>query len=171
MLLSSQPSGGVLHVIRRPSAHVGAHVSKPPTPEPPSAAALETHVKPTSKAHSAEQPSPPAVLLSSHASAVVRTPSPQMCTGATKLIASASSVPLTTAASSAEVVTTDEVSASSVRSSGSYGDSPALVVSTPKLSSSSPSRRRLSSPPGRLSPLASTVTAGCGPMCAGLPSA
>jgi hypothetical protein len=45
-------------------------------PEPPTAAALETQAKPTSTAHSALQPSPPAVLLSSHASAVVRTPSP-----------------------------------------------------------------------------------------------
>jgi len=50
-------------------------------PEPPTAAALETQAKPTSTAHSALQPSPPAVLLSSHASAVVRTPSPHTWSG------------------------------------------------------------------------------------------
>ena len=49
-------------------------------PLPPSFCVVDVQRKPVSTAHSASQPSPPTVLLSSHASAVERMPLPQMCT-------------------------------------------------------------------------------------------
>ena len=76
VLLSSQPSEAK-GIARRPSPHTGEHVSSPPTPEPPSASEEETQAHPTSTSHSASQPSPPTVLLSSHRSSVVRAPLPQ----------------------------------------------------------------------------------------------
>ena len=80
VLLSSQASA-VSQSTRTPSPHLGAHTSRPPTPEPN--ALVDVHSNPVSTRHRVSQPSPPTVLLSSQISAVVRTPSPQMCTGLT----------------------------------------------------------------------------------------
>ena len=180
VLLSSQPSALAPHRMRRPSPQMGAHVSTPPTPEPPLPSVLETHAKPTSRVHSAEQPSPPAVLLSSHASAVERTPLPQMCTGATYATAS-TSVSLPAATASSVAVATVVSRASSVWSVGSYGDSPADAVVTPTETPSDASTlsRRPSPPsppppaappPSTESPEALTTMSGCGPTCGGSPS-
>eukprot|EP00964_Phaeocystis_antarctica_P126238 scaffold89977_cov64-Phaeocystis_antarctica.AAC.2 len=79
VLLSSQPSSPRT-ASEIPSPHDGAHVSSPPTPLPPSSCVELLHAKPSSSWHSASQPSPPTVLLSSHASADERTPLPQTCT-------------------------------------------------------------------------------------------
>lgn len=78
VLLSSHCSVG-RHRMRMPSPHLGAHVSTPPTPEP--SVLDEVHAHPVSIRQRESQPSPPTVLLSSHASAVERMPLPQMCTG------------------------------------------------------------------------------------------
>ena len=86
VLLSSH-SSKVLHGIFLPSPQMGAHVSKPPMPEPPSTSAVDVQAKPASIWQSALQPSPLAVLLSSHASAVERMPLPHTCTGCTNAIA------------------------------------------------------------------------------------
>eukprot|EP00908_Phaeocystis_cordata_P025140 Transcript_7594.p2 GENE.Transcript_7594~~Transcript_7594.p2 ORF type:complete len:206 (-),score=4.41 Transcript_7594:170-787(-) len=141
VLLSSQPSAKGPQVTRRPSPQIGAHVSTPPMPEP--TAIDETHAKPSSMRQSASQPSPPAVILSSHASAVERMPLPQTCTTGTTATAS-SSVPVPLAAASSATVATVESRASSDWSLGSKGDSPSLAVTTPKRSATDRRRR----PPG-----------------------
>ena len=83
VLLSSQPSGGLIDTTRRASPQIGVHVSRPPTPDP--SVFDERHANPTSiTSHSALQPSPLSVLLSSHTSAVDRMPLPQMCTTGVK---------------------------------------------------------------------------------------
>ena len=60
------------------SPQSGTHVSTPPMPLPPPVCVEEVHAKPVSRLHSASQPSPPSVLLSSHCSALERLPLPQM---------------------------------------------------------------------------------------------
>lgn len=47
VLLSSHSSDGI-HVIRRPSPHMGAQVSSPPMPEPPATSVVDTHSNPVS---------------------------------------------------------------------------------------------------------------------------
>ena len=168
VLLSSQPSAWLDHPIRRPSPHTGEHASRPPTPEPN--CSDETHAKPTSTSQSAEQPSPASVLLSSHASAVVRTPSPQTCTGGAYVTASASGVSSVSVAFSSIAVSI----ASSEASAGSKGVSPSLSSSTstttlPMSPTSVLSSRRPPPPPSTVRAEASTTSRGCGPMCAGAP--
>ena len=80
VLLSSHCSSDS-HRTRRPSPHLGAHESTPPTPDP--SVLDEVHSKPSSMRQSASQPSPPTVLLSSQPSAVERMPLPQTWTGGT----------------------------------------------------------------------------------------
>jgi len=83
MVLLSSHWSAAIQTIRLPSPHSGLHLSSPPTPEPPATSFVEEHEKPSSMRQSASHPSPPAVLLSSQISAVLRMPLPQMCTGAT----------------------------------------------------------------------------------------
>ena len=75
VLLSSHSSDAI-QSIRLASPHLGEHVSSPPTPLP--SLLDEMHSNPSSTRQSASQPSPPAVLLSSHTSAVLRMPLPQI---------------------------------------------------------------------------------------------
>jgi len=64
-----------------PSPQTGEQVSS--APMSPKEFSL-VHAQPSSTAQREEQPSPPSVLLSSHASAVERSPLPQTCTTGTK---------------------------------------------------------------------------------------
>ena len=78
VLPSSQPSK---RLTRKPSPQLTEQMSSPPAPLP-NCAELEQR-QPSSTAHSASQPSPPIVLLSSHVSLDVRMPLPQMWTTGT----------------------------------------------------------------------------------------
>ena len=132
VLLSSQPSEAK-GIARRPSPHTGEHVSSPPTPEPPSASEEERHAQPTSTSHSASQPSPPTVLLSSHRSSVVRAPLPQTwITGVKSRVSSsksssAATVPLPAASAPARASSPD-ASASSVASDDPESTSSMMTI-------------------------------------------
>eukprot|EP00967_Tisochrysis_lutea_P045161 scaffold54828_cov30-Tisochrysis_lutea.AAC.2 len=76
VLLSSQASLISLPLMRMPSPHTGMHSSRPPTP---SKRFMLRQAHPGSMLQNGLQPSPPIVELSSHCSAVVRTPFPHTC--------------------------------------------------------------------------------------------
>ena len=159
VLLSSHCSR-LLHRIFLPSPQMGAHESRPPTPLP--SVLDEVHAKPSSIWHSAEQPSPAAVLLSSHASAVERMPLPQTCTGGVYESASVvDSLPVTKSSS-----TTSPVDSSR---SASTGEVPDEVTEAPAVRAAL-SRRRDDGASARESSDVLTSIDGCGPRCAGSPS-
>jgi hypothetical protein len=144
VLLSSQPSSPRT-ASEIPSPHSGAHVSSPPTPLPPSSCVELLHAKPSSSWHNASQPSPPTVLLSSHASADERKPLPQTCTiGVTVTLSVAVRLPVS--------------SSSAVRLPTEYGVLPSLTIEDDRLRPLS--RRRLL----LVSVEALTLSAGCGPV-------
>jgi len=79
MVLLSSHCSKECQTMRRPSPHRGKQLSRPPTPEP--SELEEVHSQPSSTLQRELQPSAPSVLLSSHCSAVLRIPLPQMWTG------------------------------------------------------------------------------------------
>jgi len=162
MVLLSSHCSRESHSTFRPSPQTGAHVSRPPFPFP--SVRLEVQLKPTSMEQSASQPSPAAVLLSSHTSAVDRMPFPQMCTGGVTAIVSSPMVSFPVCRSSVT-----EIPPSS--SSSSRADSPVVVIVEVVVKPASRRRRRrLAFTPPITIPEAFTSKAGCGPMCGGSPS-
>eukprot|EP00966_Prymnesium_polylepis_P031137 724434-Prymnesium_polylepis.2 len=122
-----------------------------------------THLNPYSTRQSASQPSPAIVLLSSHASAVVRIPSPQICTACENC----------SACTSDELAT---VPVSTTTVSSSNGDAPLVTVETPveKVTPLCSLRRTppsTSSEESSASVDAFNCSFGCGPTCEGDPSA
>ena len=170
VLLSSQPSAVGPQETRRPSPQMGEQLSTPPIPEP--SVLDEVHAKPSSMRQSASQPSPPSVLWSSHCSAVERMPLPQMWTGATKVTTSASgSVSFASVGATSTSTKISAAAASSDASAGSKGDSPSLVIATPKLTPAGAAPGGCAAREADVSSLVSMAIGGCGPMWPGLPIA